>query len=424
LKAVVLAAGKGTRLRPLTDNTPKPMLEVGGRPLLEWMLLRVREAGVEEALVVTNYLEDQIREYLGDGSRVGVELSYVTQPQPLGTAHGFQQAEGFAGGEPILGLYGDHFLGPGVLRRVVKAWRPGEALVCSMEVEDPSQYGALKLEGDRVVGVVEKPRPGEEPSNQANLGVYVFPPQLFDHLEETPKSSRGEYEVTDTIGLMASAGVPVRRLELSPGEWMDVGLPWSLLEANQRAMAGLETRLEGEVEPGAVLKGPVWVKPGARVRAGTYIEGPVVVGEDADVGPNCYIRASTCLGKGTRVGNACEVKNSIIGEGSHAAHLSYIGDSIIGKGCNLGAGTITANLRFDKTPVEVTVKGVRMSSGRRKLGVIMGDHVQTGVNVSIHPGVVVGSGAWIAPGLTVQRDVEGGALLYAFSRPEKKTRDP
>jgi bifunctional UDP-N-acetylglucosamine pyrophosphorylase/glucosamine-1-phosphate N-acetyltransferase len=177
-------------------------------------------------------------------------------------------------------------------------------------------------------------------------------------------------------------------------------------------MAGLRHRVEGTVDEGAYIHGPVWVKKEARIRSGAYIEGPAIIGEGSDVGPNCYIRAGTCLCRGVRIGNACEVKNSIIMDGTHAAHLSYLGDCIIGKGCNLGAGTITANLRFDKTPIEVTVKGERLNSGRRKLGVIMGDNVQTGVNVSIHPGVVIGPDSWIAPGLTIQRDVPGKVIKF------------
>jgi bifunctional UDP-N-acetylglucosamine pyrophosphorylase/glucosamine-1-phosphate N-acetyltransferase len=187
-------------------------------------------------------------------------------------------------------------------------------------------------------------------------------------------------------------------------------------------MKNLETQIDGTVEEWVQLDGPVWVKDGARVRSGAYIEGPVVIDENSDVGPNCYIRSFTYLGKNTRIGNACEIKNSIIMDGTHAAHLSYVGDSIIGKNCNLGAGTITANLRFDKSPIEVAVKGERLNSGRRKLGIIMGDDAQTGINVSLHPGVLVGSGAWIAPGVTIQRDVKSNVIRYFFPKLEERDR--
>ena len=422
MKAVILVAGKGTRLQPLTDNTPKPMLNVAGRPLLEWMITRVKEAGISEILLVTNYLEDQIKEYFKDGSAQGVKLSYKTQEKTLGTANAFYQAKDFVGDSDFMALYGDHYIAEDVLKKLREHHKSGEATVSALLVDDPSQYGAFALEGDYIKEVVEKPPKGKEPSKYANVGVYIFPSKVFDYIQKTPLSPRGEFEITDTMQLMIDANIPHRKHDVETMDWLDIGLPWTLLEANKRAMKNVDFKIEGTVENGAHLHGTVWVKKGARVRSGTYIEGPAVIGEDSDVGPNCYIRAYTCLGKRVRVGNACEVKNSIIGDDSHAAHLSYVGDSLIGMNCNLGAGTITANLRFDKTPIEVTIKGERINSGLKKLGTMMGDNVQTGINVNIHPGVIIGSDTWIAPGITVQRDVKGGVIRYFFSQVQEKPR--
>lgn len=422
MKAVILVAGEGNRLKPITDNTPKPMLEVGGIPLLERTINRVKEAGIVEILLITNYLEDQIIDYFGNGAKHGVRISYKTQEETLGTAHAFSQALEWVGFTEFMALYGDHYLGEGVLKGLRETHREGEVTASTMKVEDPSQYGVFVIKGDLITQVIEKPPKGSDLSDFANLGVYIFPPKVFSYIEKTPKSPRGEYEITDTIQMMIEDGIAVRKHNIAHKDWLDIGLPWSLLEANRRAMSDLEYKIEGTIEEGVSIHGPVWVKKGARVRTGVYIEGPVVIGENADIGPNCYIRASTCLGANTRVGNACEVKNSIIGNGTHTAHLNYIGDSVIGKDCNFGAGTITANLRFDKSNIEVTIKGERMDSGRKKLGVIVGDNVQTGINVNFHPGVVVGSGSWIAPGITVQRDVRGNVIQYFFSELRERDR--
>ena len=395
---------------------------MGGRPLLEWLILRIRETGIEDILVVTNYLEDMIKKRFGDGSALGVKISYVTQREPLGTADAFNSAVEWVGSESFMGLYGDHYVSEGTLNGLRDAHADGEVTVTGLRVEDPSQYGAFELYGDVVTGVVEKPPKGTEPSKYANVGIYVFPEKVFGYISKTKKSSRGEYEITDTMRLMIEDGVTLHMHEIHEDDWLDIGLPWTLLEANRRALMGLETRIEGTIEKGVYMSGSVWVKKDARLRSGAYIEGPAVIGEGSDVGPNCHIREGTCLGRGVRVGNGCEVKNSIIMDGTHAAHLSYIGDSLIGSECNLGAGTITANLRFDKSDIEVAVNGERMSSGRRKLGVIMGHRVQTGVNVSLHPGVVIGSGSWIAPGITIQRDVKGGVIVYKMPRLEERPR--
>jgi bifunctional UDP-N-acetylglucosamine pyrophosphorylase/glucosamine-1-phosphate N-acetyltransferase len=422
MKAVILAAGKGTRLKPLTDTTPKPMLKVAGRLLLEWTIKRLCEAGIYEVLLVTNYLENQIKDHFRDGTGYGVEISYITQKETLGTANAFLQAKEFVGDSQFMALYGDHYIAEGVLKKIMNKHREGEVAVTSLLVDDPSQYGAFELDGDYIRKVVEKPQRGKEPSKYANVGIYIFPPGIFSYIEKTQKSVRGEYEITDTMQLMIDDKIIHKKHEIEKEDWKDIGLPWNILEANRMAMNEINFKIDGIVEDGARLHGQVWLKKGARIRSGVYIEGPVVIGEGSDVGPNCYIRALTCLGKNVRIGNACEIKNSLIGDGTHAAHLCYIGDSLIGKNCKIGAGTITANLRFDETPIEVTIKSERLNSGRRKLGVIMGDNVQTGINVSIHPGAVIGSDSWIAPGITIQKDVKPRVIKYFFSDTKERHR--
>ncbi len=167
----------------------------------------------------------------------------------------------------------------------------------------------------------------------------------------------------------------------------------------------MEHKVLGIVEQGAHLIGPVTVAESARIRSGAYIEGPVFIDEEADVGPNCYIRSGTSLGKKTRVGNGCEIKNSILMDGTHAGHLSYVGDSILGEKCNLGAGTIMANLRFDDGHIKMMVKDKLVDTGRRKLGAVLGDNVKTGIKSLFMPGVKVGKHVALEPDFTGKRDL-------------------
>jgi bifunctional UDP-N-acetylglucosamine pyrophosphorylase/glucosamine-1-phosphate N-acetyltransferase len=153
------------------------------------------------------------------------------------------------------------------------------------------------------------------------------------------------------------------------------------------------------------------VAEGARIRSGTYIEGPCFIDKDADIGPNCYIRPSTSIGKNVRVGNACEVKNSILMDGTHVGHLSYVGDSVLCEKCNLGAGTIIANLRFDDRSVKMIIKDRIVDSGRRKLGAILGDNVKTGIGTLLMPGVKVGSNSWVGAGIKVDRDIPANTVV-------------
>ena len=269
---------------------------------------------------------------------------------------------------------------------------------------------------------MEKPAAGAAPSNLANAGVYVFTKEIFGKIRQTKASVRGEWELTDAVTLLAAEGRMVLAAELSKDDWFDVGRPWDLLDANNWALKRLKHQVLGTIEQGAHLIGPVSVAESARIRSGAYIEGPVFIDENCDVGPNCFIRQGTSLGRNVRIGNACEIKNSIIMDHTHVGHLSYVGDSIFGEHCNLGAGTITANLRLDDGIIKMTVKDQVVSTGRRKLGAIFGDNVKTGIKSLFMPGVKVGANTWVGANLMVERDLPANskAFLKQNSEIQKK----
>src|SRR5205823_1095854 len=234
--------------------------------------------------------------------------------------------------------------------------------------------------------------------------------EIFALIDGTPKSPRGEFEITDTIRtLMAKRDVHGFRL---PGEWIDVGRPWDLLRANAALLSPLKGADHGRVEPGATLMGEVLVEEGAEVRRGAYVEGPTIVGPGAVIGPNCYVRASSTIGPKAKVGNACEVKNSILMAGATVPHQNYVGDSILGERCNLGAGTKVANLRLDEAPVRVMFRGVEVDTGLRKLGVIMGDDVKVGINVSIDAGTIIGEGSFLGPAAHVRGNIAPRSRIF------------
>ncbi|MEM2593889.1 MAG: DapH/DapD/GlmU-related protein, partial [Candidatus Bathyarchaeia archaeon] len=194
-------------------------------------------------------------------------------------------------------------------------------------------------------------------------------------------------------------------------EWLDIGRPWDLFDANMRVLKTIRPEILGKVEEGAHIRGPAFIGEETIVRSGSYIEGPVFIGDGCDIGPNCYIRSYTSIGRNVRIGNACEVKNSILMDNVHVGHLSYVGDSIIGENCNLGAGFISANLRFDKRTIRMRVRGEVIDTGRTKMGVIMGDNVMTGVGALFMPGVTVGCNCWIGPNIVVYDDVPPNTIL-------------
>jgi UDP-N-acetylglucosamine diphosphorylase/glucosamine-1-phosphate N-acetyltransferase len=422
MKAVVLAAGEGVRLQPITATRPKHLIKVGGKPILAHCLEALKACGVSETVIVTHYMGDAIRQYFGDGEKMGLKIDYAAQEAVLGTGNAVSVVEPYVDGDFVL-VYGDLLFAPEALKAVLQSFEAEKpaAVMAVVPVEKPESYGVVELKDEKAVKrIIEKPASGKAPSNLANAGMYMFSKEIFGKLRQTKASVRGEWELTDALSMLAEDDKPVLAAEISKGDWMDIGRPWDLLEANGWALKRMEHKVYGTVENGAHLIGPVSVAETARVRSGAYVEGPAFIDEGSDIGPNCYIRACTSIGKNVRVGNACEVKNSIIMDGTHVGHLSYVGDSILCERCNLAAGTITANLRLDDGPVKMLVKGEVVDTGRRKLGAILGDNVKTGINALLMPGVKVGTNSWIGANFTVQKDVPANTIVLLKQEEEKR----
>jgi len=424
MKAVVLAAGEGVRLQPITATRPKHLIKVGGKPILKHCLDALKISGITEAVIVVHYMGDRIRQYLGDGRNLGLKITYAEQKAVLGTGDALSVAEPYVEDDFAL-VYGDLLFTPEAVKNVINLFEKEQpaAAVAVVPVEKPEDYGIVEVEGEKHVRrIVEKPSRGEAPSNWANAGIYVFSKEILEKTREIRASPRGEWEITDAIALLLKEGKTVLASKASKEEWLDVGRPWDLLEANRWALTRMEHKLCGIVENGASIIGPVTVAETARIRSGAYIEGPAFIDDESDIGPNCFIRAFTSIGKSVRIGNACEIKNSIIMDKAHIGHLSYVGDSILCENCNLGAGTITANYRFDAGTVKMTVKDEIVDTGREKLGAILGDNVKTGINALFMPGVKVGNDSWIGPNLTVHKDVPPNTVALLKQTEERLER--
>lgn len=393
MQTVLLAAGQGTRMRPLSDRRPKPMLPVGDRPLLARTADAAVEAGASRLILVVGYEAEAVRSYFGD-EYAGVPVSYVVQEEQLGTAHAVRTAVSELHDDPFVVLNGDDLYDAESLQEIFQQ----VPSVGAYEVDDPRPYGVFEIDGDRVTAVVEKPE--DPPSNRINVGAYAFPAEAREWLD-VPQSDRGEYEITDVLArVIEETDVTACAVD----RWIGVGRPWELLDATEFLLSDLKARLDGEVHPDANVRGPVVIEAGAQIDAGVVIDGPAYIESDVTVGPNAYVRPSTVLKAGASVGHSVEVKNSILMEGTTVGHLSYVGDSILGRNVNFGAGTNVANLRHDDASIVMRVNGEAVVTGRRKLGVVCGDDVKTGINTSINPGVVLGTEAVTYPGESITED--------------------
>lgn len=410
--AVVLAAGRGVRLNPITQTRPKPLIPLLGDSLLIHILKAIKEIGIVNFHVVVNYMKDAIRKVLLDyAKRTGVCINIVEQGRELGTAHAVSRVKDVVNGRFLL-VYGDLFiLNSFPISSIVSS--PGDIAIGVVSVGDPWNYGVVVVDGFKVRDIVEKPNPLTTPSSAyVNAGIYLLSSKVFNYIDEVKLSLRGELELTDAIKLAIKYGEDVRAIHIPEGYWMDVGKPWNVIDVNRILLQKMTSKtVKGDVEGNVVIKGPIHIGAGSIVKSGTYIEGPVYIGENCEVGPNTYIRPYTVLCSGVKVGSSVEVKGSVVMEDTKIPHLNYVGDSVVCENVNLGAGTVTANFRFDEGTIKMNVKGEKIDTGRRKLGAIIGGHVRTGINVSIMPGVKIGAWSWVYPGVVVYRDIPPNSIV-------------
>ncbi|GAA0193391.1 sugar phosphate nucleotidyltransferase [Halobacterium noricense] len=384
-------------MRPLTDRRPKPMLPVAGDPLVAHTAEAAVAAGASELVIVVGYEADEVRDYFGE-EFAGVPVTFAEQPNQRGTADAVRAGASHLDSGPFAVLNGDALYDRGSLATLYDS----APAVGSYRVDNPSTYGVLHTDrsGDRprVTGVTEKP--ADPPSNLINTGAYVFPAQAHDWLD-VGESERGELELTDVL---ERACVEAHVTAVPFDRWLDVGRPWELLEANEWKLDELDRRVNGDVHEDADLRGAVVVENGAEIDSGVVIEGPTLIRSGASVGPNAYVRGRTLVGRDAKVGHSVEVKNSVLMGGATVGHLSYVGDSLLGRDVNFGAGTTVANLRHDDEDIRTLIKGEVVSTGRRKFGVVCGDGVKTGIQTSLNAGVKLSSGARTGPGERVLRE--------------------
>lgn len=368
MKGIILAAGKGDRLQPLTDYKPKALLPICTKPLIEYQLELLRRYGIEEIAVVVGYLKEKID--LPD-------VKWYEDRMIKGTATALSAARDFIDDDFIL-MYGDLFLDVTNFNELVET----ENAMAIIKVNDISRYGEVMFEGGRLQGIREKSGSG---GGFVNAGVYHLPPSIVDFAERTTASARGEYELTDSIHLL-NEHEEVKVIPLK-GYWNDIGYPWEYIDANLYMLDRIGFAVGENTE--------LWDS--------AIIRKPAVIGTECKV-KNCIVERSV-VGDRSVVGEFSVLKRSVLMSNSKVPHLNYVADSVIAEGCNLGAGTKIANLRFDDAPVKMSIKGKRIDSGRRKLGAVIGYNVKTGINVSIHPGVKISSNKWIEAGSLVNRDV-------------------
>lgn len=376
MKAVILAAGKGTRMRPLTEGIPKPLLPVAGKTIIEHNI-EVLEDLVEEIIIVAGFEIEKFEKRYSDDEKISI----VEQEEALGTGHAALQAKDYIEGKTVI-LNGDD-----IYKESLDETKDIEIGVQVFRHDNPEEFGVFQVDDERnIVDLVEKPENPE--NNLVNTGVYVVEEDFFEILEDIDISERGEYEITSAL----EEYIVERDLEFYEAEeWIFCSYPWNLLEANKSLIEDIDRKIDGKVDNSSEIRGNVIVEEGAEIKENCVIEGPCIISEGSEVGPNAYVRSFSYLGKNTEVGNNSEIKNSILMKNSALPHFNYVGDSVVGENVNLGAGFKTANLRNDEENVKFMVKGELRNTGRRKLGAVIGNNTKIGVNSVSNPGAKIGA---------------------------------
>ena len=327
MKGVILSGGHGTRLRPLTHTGPKQLIPIANKPVIDYAIEDLRDAGITDiGIILGTNMPGKIKDALGDGSKFGVQITYIMQGEPKGLAHAAATAKEFVGDESFVMYLGDNILKSGI-EEFVEGFEESDfsSRLLLQEVEDPRQFGVAELNNDgKIINLVEKP---EHPkSNLALVGIYLFKNNIFEAIDKIEPSWRDELEITDAIQQLIDEGYNVDSFVVQ-GWWKDTGKPEDVLDANQLILETISSDIKATVEDNVKIKGNVIIGEGSVIREGSYIKGPAIIGENCDI--KGYVGPYTSIGDNTKLIES-EIDSSIIIGNSIIQSDKRITESLLG----------------------------------------------------------------------------------------------
>ena len=372
MKAVILAAGEGKRLRPFTENMPKVMIPVGNKPILEHVLKAVKKSGISEVVIVVGYKKEVIMEYFKDYNEI--KITYVEQDKQLGTSHALLQAKNELDSAFIV-LAGDNIIDSDSVLKLIHEKSDYSILI--KEHTQPSKYGVVFIEKGRLKEIVEKPK--EELGKYISTGIYKLPKIVFKKIEELSK--QGVYDMSSVIQSIVKDGDIISTIIAD--KWIDIVYPWDIIEVNEAMNNEIFSSTGGIIEKGVVIKGNVSIGKDTKIYSGSYIVGPVVIGEGCEIGPNACIFPTTTIGDNSVVNPFAEIHNSIIMKDTHIGSSSFIANSVIAKGSILGNN-------FSSISGESVVEIEGEFKKIKNLGSLIGEDCTIESNVVVEPGIIIG----------------------------------
>ena len=410
IKAVLLAAGKSSRFWPLTGNRHKSTIKICGKPIILWTIENLAKAGIKDFVIVQSPNRD-VEKVLSEYNLSKYNINFVIQEQALGMGDAVEKAKECIE-DYFLVLNPNHFDAHEFVLPMIKKLRQTDVdtILLGAETTEPWNYGVFEFKNGKAIGIVEKPEKGKEPSNIKIMGIYLLSKKFFDYHTKVKKH---EYSFEDALSLLLkNESVEVVITDKST---ISLKYPWHLIDYTKKLME-------------YHIKEPI-INENAKISEKAYIEGNVIIEEEVKIFENAVIKGSCYIGKNTVIGNNTLIRESHIGEnniiGANAevarsvflddvhVHSGYFGDSVLAEHVRVGAGTVFANVRLDRESVKSVVKGKKIDTGRRSFGCVIGGNTKLGINVSVMPGILIGSNCIIGPNTLVKENVENDTLYYA-----------
>ncbi len=392
-----MAAGKSTRMYPITLTQPKPLVHIANKPILAHQLDQLVGL-VNEVILIVGYKSKMIQEAFGYSYR-SIAIGYVEQQEQLGTGHAAMQASPYINDRFLL-MNGDDLYA----RRDIEACIQHEYTITAQEVSDVRPFSEVVLQDGLVKDIVEKPQ--NPAGNLASIGLFALDKKIFGMLESIPKSPRGEYELPDAIVKLTQ--VVDMHCHVVSGYWIPVGYPWHVLNANDFLLENYfeEAPAKGTIASGVTVEGRLLLDEHATIHSGTSIHGNVIIGRHCTIGPNCVITGNTAIGDHTVLGAGVIIENSVIDRHSRIDPYAIISHSVVGDHVTIGSGSVTMSDPLKTPTVTSAIKGQIIASDRQRFGVTIASQVVLQPHVTTFPGVKIGPGKTIAAGKILKKDVE------------------
>lgn len=333
MKGIILHGGHGTRLRPLTHTGPKQLLPIANKPMSQYAIEDLKKAGITEiGIIIGDVYPEKVKEYYGNGSKFGVNITYIYQDRPAGISHAIRLCKDYIKNDNFVVYLGDNILRKG-LGDYTKKFESSkaDAMILLCQVDDPTRFGVAEINGTRITRIVEKPK--NPSSNLAVIGVYFLTPKIFEIIDRLKPSWRGELEITDALDLLIKSG-DIVEYDTVTGWWKDTGTPDDILLANKLVLESIGTQNQFQINEGSKIQGNIAIGKNTTISRDSFITGPVIIGDNCTIGPSVRIGPYVSIDNDCSL-RQCDIENSIIMADCRIDAKITISESIIAHGSEI-----------------------------------------------------------------------------------------